>query len=117
MHPLLTKRIKIPWGPILKGLGVFLSSLSWIFIAVVILFWHRIDDYIPQFLIAAAVCCLCSLCAVLVFSRMRGDAEASGFWMLWAAVPILLIPLIVCWNVVYGLGYVATHLGGMHDSL
>ena len=120
MHSLLTKRIEIPWTPVLKGLAVLLSSLSWLFIAIVISFWHRIDDYTPQFLIAAVICCFCSSFSVLLFIRLRGDSDASrasGFWIFWAALPILLIPVIGCWYVVYGLGYFVTHLGGMHDSM
>jgi len=120
MHPLLTKRIEIPWAHVLKSVAILLSSLSWAFIAAVILFWSRIDDYTPQFLIAAIVCCFCSACAVLLFIRMRGGSDAtrsSTLWELWAASPILLIPLLVGFYVLFGLGYFFTHLGGMHDSM
>ncbi|MGA2179907.1 MAG: hypothetical protein ABSH15_10050 [Verrucomicrobiota bacterium] len=120
MHPLLTKRIEIPWTRVTKGAAILLSLLPWAFIAAVILFWHRIDDYTPQFLIAPVVCCFCSSFAVLLFIRLRDNSDTTrvgAFWIFLAALPILLIPFLGCWYVVYGLGYFVTHLGSMHDSM
>lgn len=116
----LTQRNEMYRARFLKDIAILLSSLPWVFIASVVLFWGQIDDHAPLFIIAAIVCLLCSSIAILLFIGSRGDSDATrsdALWILWAALPILLIPLVACWYVLYGLGYFSTHLAGMHDSM
>ncbi len=72
------------------------------------------------FWIGAGICWLSSSFAFLLFVRLREDSDVIGsgrFWFLCSALPIALVPLLVGVNFIYGIFYVASHLGGMHDSL
>jgi hypothetical protein len=120
MHTLLTKRIEIPWTRILKGIAVLLALLSWAYILAVVLFWGRIDDYLLPFFFTGIACCFGSSFAVLLFTRLRGDSDttrASAFWILWASAPILLIPIIAGFYMLFAAGAFVHGLGHMHDSM
>lgn len=122
MHAILTKRIEIPWNRLGKAVAGFLSLPSWAFIIASILFWSQIgkDDFMLYFWIAAGICWLSNSVAFLLLIRLRDDSDATKsarFWFLCSALPIALVPLLVGVNFIYGILYVASHLGGMHDSL
>jgi len=120
MHAILTKRIEIPWKRVLKGVAAFLALPSWVFLVGAILLWSRIGSHEIQFWVSAGICWLSSSVAFLIFIRVRddsGDTESGRFWILCSGFPIVLVPLLVGVNIIYGLFYVATHLSGMHDSL
>ena len=117
MRTNLSQRNEMYRARFLKDIAILLSSLPWAFIATVVLFWSQIDDHAPLFIIAAVVSLFFSSLAILLFIRSRGDSDATrsdALWIAWAALPIILVPLIACWYVVYGLGYIFAH--GLHDS-
>ncbi len=122
MHSVLTKRIEIPWKRLTKGAAVLLSLPSWAFIIATVLFWSRVgkDDFVIQFLISAGVCWLSSSIAFLLFVRLRGDSadtNSGRFWFLCSGLPVVLIPLLVGVNIVYGILRGLSQIPGMHDSL
>jgi hypothetical protein len=123
MHPLLTKRIEIPWAQVLKGVAVILSLPSWALIAACIPYRGWIEHYFSLFVVICVVCWFCTSSSILLFIRSRGDCEAirsSILRILWVASPILLVVLLGCLYLLYELGFVLTwplHLGGMHDSM
>ena len=117
MRTNLSQRNEMYRARFLKDIAILLSSLPWVFIATVVLFWSQIDDHTPLFIIAAVVSLFFSSFAILLFIRSRGDSDATrsdALWIVWAALPIILIPIIACWYVVYELGYIFTH--GLHDT-
>jgi hypothetical protein len=122
MHAVLTKRIEIPWKRLARGAAVFLSLPSWVFIIATVLFWSRVgkDDFVVQFLIIAGACWLSSSIAFLLFVRLRDDLadnKSGTFWSLCSGLPIVLIPLLVGMNIVYGLLRGLSEIPGMHDSM
>jgi len=122
MHPVLSKRIQIPWKCLTKGAAGFLSLPSWVFIVGTVLFWNRIglEDNLVHFWISAGICWSSSSVAFLLFVRLQdepADAKLSRFWFVCSGFPIALVPLLVGVNLVYGVLYGVTHLAGMHDSL
>ena len=122
MYPVLTKRIDIPWKRIVRGVAGFLSLPSWAFILATFVFWSQIgkDDYMMWFWIIAGVCWLSSSVAFLLLVRSQddsADAKSGRFWFLSSGLPILLIPLLVGVNFLYGILFFFSHFSGMHDSL
>jgi len=122
MHTILTKRVEKPWKRLGRAIAGFLSLPSWAFLIASILFWSQIgkDDFMLYFWIAAGICWLSSCVAFLLLVRLREESDVTGsdrFWSLCSALPIALVPLLVVVNFIYGLLYVGSHLGGMHDSL
>ena len=122
MHAILTKRIEIPWKRLGKGAAVFLSLPSWAFIIATVLFWSRVgrDDFVVWFLVIAGLCWLSSSIAFFLFVRLRedsADTESGRFWFLCSGAPIVLIPLLVGMNIVYGLLCGLSEIPGMHDSM
>ena len=79
-------------------IGILLSLPSWQFIGAMILWKSEIEDHVVHFVLAGLGCCLSTSCGILSFIHSRGDADVAHsdiLWILWAALPYLLIPLMV----------------------
>jgi hypothetical protein len=123
MHSLLTKRIEIPWAPVLKAVAIFLSLPSWVFIAkcVVDRVWAS-DDFPPP-LIPCIGCLICTLSSMLLFLVRLDDfpvTRSRVLWILWSAFPVILVMIFFFLLFLYGIGFMVTFplgLKGMHDSI
>jgi hypothetical protein len=96
MHSLLAKRIEVP---VLKGTAVVLTLPSWAFIIISALDRSQIGHHFWRFVLTGAGCGLCSSTAIGLFICMRGNHEftrSNLLFILWVALPLLLIPLFGC---------------------
>jgi hypothetical protein len=78
--------------------GIFLSLPSWQFIGAMILWKGEIDDHVMAYALAGLGSCLSTSCGILSFIHSRGDTDVVDsdiLWILWAALPYFLIPLLV----------------------
>jgi hypothetical protein len=97
MHQRLAKHNETMGLGDFKIIAVLLSLPPWLFIGSTILWWSEIDNHFREFVLFGLGSCFSSSFSILAFIHSRGDADATHtdiLWILWAAVPYLLIPLI-----------------------